>query len=223
MWAVVPAKDFTQAKQRLADVLSADQRRALFAAMFEDVLAALGATAALAGVLVVTRDATAAVLARRYGAVVLEEAANRGQSAAVATAAAWLAARHDAEGMLAVPGDVPLATAAEFAQVIAAHGASPAMTIVPARDGRGSNCLVCSPPELIDFQFGNDSCAPHLRAARAAGVTPRVLRLPGLGLDIDRPDDLAALVQMSGYTRAQQWLRANAVAERLAANRVASA
>ena len=73
LWAVVPVKDLQHAKQRLAGVLAAAERQALFAAMLEDVLAALAASAGLAGMLVVTRDPRAQVLAARYGARVLVE------------------------------------------------------------------------------------------------------------------------------------------------------
>lgn len=205
MWAVLPAKNFDDAKQRLAGVLNTAERRDLFAAMFEDVLEALCAVEALDGVLVVTRDAMAARIANRHGARVLREDANRGQSAAVEAAAAWLCAR-DADGMVAVPGDVPLVTASEIVRVLAAHGSAPAMTIVAARDGRGSNCIACSPPDLIAFRFGNDSFQPHLREAAARGVTPAILKLPGLGLDIDRPDDLAMLIGTAGECRARSWL-----------------
>ena len=50
IWALVPVKDLRDAKQRLADVLDADERRALFRAMLEDVLAVLAACRSLAGV-----------------------------------------------------------------------------------------------------------------------------------------------------------------------------
>jgi 2-phospho-L-lactate guanylyltransferase len=215
MWAVLPAKDFNDAKQRLSGVLDAEARRGLFRAMYEDVLGSLCAVEGLRGVLVVTRDDTAAALAERQGAKVLSEDENRGQTAAVEAAASWLAGQ-GAEGMLAVPGDVPLAAPAELAEVLAAHRTGRGMTIVPARDERGSNCIAVSPPDLISFHFGNDSFQPHLRAAKAAGVTPKILRLPGIGLDIDRPDDLAALVASEGESRAQVWLRETGLAERLA-------
>jgi len=221
MWAVLPAKNFDDAKQRLAGVLNADERRDLFAAMFEDVLETLRAVAALDGVLVVTRDDTAASIAERHGAHVLREDANRGQTAAVEAAAAWLR-EQGADGMLAVPGDIPLATASEVERVLAAHQAAPAMTIVPARDERGSNCIACSPPGLIAFRFGNDSFQPHLREAAARGVAPVIVKLPGIGLDIDRPDDLAILIGMPGECRAQRWLRDNAVAARLARGKTAA-
>jgi len=144
------------------------------------------------------------------------EAENRGQTAAVEAAAVWLSGQ-GADGMLAVPGDVPLVPPAEIEAVLAAHDTARGMTIVPARDERGSNCIACSPPDLISFHFGNDSFQPHLRAAEAAGVTPKILRLPGLGLDIDRPDDLAMLVAAPGESYAQTWLRKNGIADRVAA------
>ncbi len=90
------------------------------------------------------------------------------------------------------------------------------MTIVPAQDERGSNCIAVSPPDLISFHFGNDSFKPHLQAAEEVGVTPKIVRLPGIGLDIDRPDDLAALIDAEGNSRAQKWLREAGIAQRLA-------
>src|SRR5919106_4532190 len=82
LWAVVPVKDLQHAKQRLAGALSAAERRGLFAAMLEDVLAALAASERLAGILVVTRDVQAQNLAARYEARGLIEPANRGPTPA---------------------------------------------------------------------------------------------------------------------------------------------
>ncbi|MGH6919962.1 MAG: 2-phospho-L-lactate guanylyltransferase, partial [Geminicoccaceae bacterium] len=91
LWAVLPVKDLRHAKQRLAGVLDAAERQALFAAMLEDVLEALAASEGLAGILVVTRDVQARDLAARYGARVLVEPANRGHTAASTLGAATLA------------------------------------------------------------------------------------------------------------------------------------
>ena len=215
MWAVLPFKDLAAAKERLAAVLDLEERRHLFRAMAEDVLAVLVGVGVLDGVMVVSRDPAAAALARRYGARLLGEAANRGHSAAVAAAAAVLAGE-GADGMIQVPGDVPLVSEAEIRQVLDAHGPAPAMTIVPARDRRGSNCVVCSPPEAVPLRFGDDSFFPHLAAARARGLEPKVVVLPGLGLDIDTPDDLAQLVHRPPSSRAQDYLSASGIAARLA-------
>lgn len=200
IWAVVPVKEFADAKQRLAPALAAAQRRRLAAAMLQDVLAVLAAAPALAGLIVVTCDPEARALAERFGARIIGEHARAGQTAAV-TAAASMLAREGADGMLAVPGDIPLIEAAEVAAVLAAHGPPPAFTIVPAHDGRGSNAVLCSPPDAVPLAFGNDSFQPHLEAARGRGIEPMVLRLPGIGLDIDNPADLAQLVQSARRRR----------------------
>ncbi|MGA7264466.1 MAG: hypothetical protein WA709_31550, partial [Stellaceae bacterium] len=63
MWAVVPVKELDRAKERLAQVLPPDRRRALMLAMLEDVLTALAATPGLGGLAVVTVDAAARRLA----------------------------------------------------------------------------------------------------------------------------------------------------------------
>ena len=213
-WAVVPVKSLADAKTRLSPVLSPDERRCLFALMLEDLLTALTAARGLAGILLVTGDTEATALARRFGARLLAETAGRGQSAAVATPAEALGETGTA-AMLALPGDVPLTTAAEIETLLAAHGTAPAVSIVPAADGHGTNGLLCSPPGIIPFHFGDDSFAPHRDAARRQGIEPAVLKLPGLGLDIDRPRDLVELLKRPHRTGTQAWLATSGIARRL--------
>ena len=216
--AVLPIKDFRQAKQRLAGFLSAVERRLLAEAMAEDVLETLSQVSELSEIIVVTRDERAFELAARHGARVLAEPSNDGQSAAVERAAAAMD-RAGAESLLQVPGDVPGASADEIAAVLAAHGrasdGAPAVTLVPSYDRRGTNCVLCSPPDALPFAFGHDSFEPHCEAARAQGIAPRIIALPGLGLDIDTPDDLRAFVARPAAGRTLDYLRESGIAERL--------
>jgi 2-phospho-L-lactate guanylyltransferase len=200
VWAVVPVKELDWAKERLAPVLPPEMRQALMLAMFEDVLAALTAAPGLAGLAVVTVDEAARRLATRYGARIMEIGARDGHTGAV-TAAARLLDEEGCRGMLTLPGDIPLVTAAEITQLLEAHAAPPAFTIVPSRDERGSNAIICSPPDTVPLRFGEDSFFPHLRAAKACGIDPTVLRLPGIALDVDTPEDLAAFARLPSPTR----------------------
>jgi 2-phospho-L-lactate guanylyltransferase len=193
VWAAVPVKEFAGAKQRLAPLLTPEQRQALAAAMVEDVLAVL-ADAPLAGVIVNTVDPLATELARRFGARVVTDNARDGHTGAVAAMARILAAE-GREAMLTVPGDIPRVTASEIAAVIEARRPPPSLTIVPAHDERGSNAVLCSPPLVMPLHFGDDSFLPHLAAARAVGIEPTILRLPGIALDIDQPLDMQALLR----------------------------
>lgn len=193
VWAAVPVKEFAGAKQRLSSLLTPEQREALAAAMLEDVLAALAA-APLAGIMVNTLDPVATELARRYGARVVTDDARSGHTGAVTAMARILAAEgHD---MLTVPGDIPRVTAAEIAAVVEAHRPAPSLTIVPAHDELGSNAMLCSPPLVMPFRFGDNSFFPHLATARALGIEPTIVKLPGIGLDIDQPEDVQALLRI---------------------------
>jgi 2-phospho-L-lactate guanylyltransferase len=214
LWAVVPVKDLQHAKQRLAAVLDAAERQALFAAMLEDVLAALAASTGLAGILVVTRDPLAQDLAARYGARLLVEPANRGHTAASTLGAATLAAE-DAAGMLQLPADLPLVTSADIDAVLQAHGGAPSITLAPSRDRLGSNAVACSPPDLLPLRFGDDSFYPHLERARALGIEPAIVERDGLALDVDTPADLAAFLDTPSQTRAYAYLTRSGIAERI--------
>ena len=216
MWAAVPVKDMAEAKTRLSPALAPKERRQLFRLMLEDVLAALVEVPKLAGVMVVTRDEEVASLGTTYGVRILLEAENCGQSAAVAHAAITLKSE-GVTGLLTVPADVPLMTAELVEQLLFIQAPAPAVTIVPDTNGRGTNALLCSPPDLIDFHFGDDSFQPHLAEARRHGCKPAVIYMPDIGLDIDRPDDLAKLIAGPGATRAQAWLNDSGIARRLAA------
>jgi 2-phospho-L-lactate/phosphoenolpyruvate guanylyltransferase len=217
LWAVVPVKDLHHAKQRLADVLSADERQGLFAAMLEDVLAALAASEGLAGILVVTRDPQARDLAVRYGARVLQEPANRGHTEASMFGAATLA-KQGVVGMVQVPADIPLLTPADIDAVLLAHASAPSITLAPSRDQRGSNAVACSPPDLLPLRFGDDSFFPHLERARSLGIEPAIVERSGLALDIDTPADLAALLAAPSATRAYAYLLESGIADRLDAS-----
>ena len=87
IWCVIPIKDLVNAKTRLSPALTSEERRNLFQAMAEDVLAAAAAATKLDGILVLTNDPDATKLAKRYGARVEGEPANVGQLEAVSRAA----------------------------------------------------------------------------------------------------------------------------------------
>jgi 2-phospho-L-lactate guanylyltransferase len=196
--AAVPVKDLVNAKQRLMRVLDARERRELAQAMLVDVLRALGG-AGLDRVWVVTRDPEATALARAFGAEPLAEPENRGHTAAVATAQAE-AVRVGADAFLTIPGDVPCVTAAEIRAVVGARPAPPAVVFTPSRSGLGTNGVLLAPPSAMRLRFGEPSFDSHLSAAHALRLETRVVPLPGLGLDVDDREDLAALLTTGAGT-----------------------
>lgn len=218
IWAVIPIKNMEDAKTRLAPDLSPAERRGLFEAMAEDVIAAARTSQGVARTLILSNDARARELAVRYGCDVASEPANIGQSEAVARAAA-IAMEAGAEGVLTLPADAPLATADEIASVIARHpNARPAITIVPDHARRGSNCLVLTPGDLIPLHFGHTSFEPHLAEVAKLGLQANILDdLPGIALDIDTADDLKQALATGLASRAMEFARTRGIAARLGA------
>ena len=184
---VVPAGALGAAKSRFAPLLGEADRAALALAMLGDVLEAV--LAAHAGpLLVVTPDARCAEAARAAGAAALADA-GAGYNAAVRLALASDEAR--AAGAAAiVPADQARARPAELREALAALREAE-VVIAPSLDG-GTGLLGLRPPDALAPAFGPDSAAAHERAARRAGRSLALLRLPSLALDIDTADDLAA-------------------------------
>jgi len=216
-WAILPVKEMAGAKQRLAPLLSPEERVGLMRVMLRDVLAALSAAQGLAGIALVTLDPWAEALAQEHGARIIAEGAREGHTGAVTSAAAVL----QVEGVtriLTLPGDIPAAKPMEIEALIAAASAAPAFIIAPAHDEQGSNAILMSPPNAVRLRFGEDSYFPHLAAARAAGIAPQILHLPGIAMDIDHPPDIARFgrVPEAKSTQTLLWLQQHGILNRLA-------
>lgn len=212
--AALPVKDLANAKERLIPLLSPAERQTLARAMLEDVLNALR-LAPLDQILVVTRDPEVMELARGFTASILEEEANLGHTEAVALAQHHAAA-NGADRFLTIPGDVPLVTAEEIAMICRSAPSVPGALFVPSRSGLGTNGALLTPPEIMPLKFGEPSFQNHLAAARARGIEPVLLPLAGLGLDIDDPEDLRALIEHGEPSRAGRVLQDLGLAGRLA-------
>lgn len=192
--AILPIKTFGAAKQRLSDALTPGARAALAQAMFSDVLGALRHARRVDATVVVTGDPRAQGAARADRMHVIADAAQAGQSAA-----ALLGIEHAREEgfdrAILLPGDTPLLEPAELDRLLdRCEAAGNGVGIVPDRHGEGTNALVLHPPDAIEPGFGRGSLDRHVQAARAAGVPHAVEPVRSLGLDVDTPDDLAALV-----------------------------
>lgn len=212
---LIPVKSLENAKQRLAPLLDAAQRRAFAAAMLEDVLSAVASWRERPPVAVITADPHARALAQQHGFDVIEDPAEPGESGAVEIATR-VCEQRGCDASLVIPADIPLLTADELAILLSAAPHA-GVVLAPSADMRGSNAVLRRPAGLIPLRFGDDSCMPHLRAARATGKPFCVVSLPGIALDVDRPADLAALLAAPGSTRSQELLRSWRLEERLQA------
>ena len=214
MWAIVPVKTFVHAKQRLRRVLDSHERAELSRVMLEDVLSVLSFSNRFAGVAVVTGDMEASELSRKLGARIIADPYDYGQSAAVSSAVTELV-KEEVETVAVIPGDVPLVTAAEIHLLHDSHRETPSLTAAPAHDYDGTNALLCSPPAVIQFKFGEGSFSKHISLAKGVGIVPNIIRCDGLGLDIDTPSDLMARIAAPTISRAQSYLHDKGIASRV--------
>lgn len=189
--AVVTAKRFDQAKQRLAGSVAGDLRAELVSAMLADVLDATSASRTLSRTLVVTGEPAAAEIARLAGAEVVEDPDDGGHNDAAALGVRR-ALEVGAECVVLLPGDCPLLDPRELDRLLTGLP-DPFVAIVPDRHGSGTNSLVLVPPDVISPSFGEGSCERHVGIARAAGVPHVVEPVETLGLDLDTPADIVAL------------------------------
>ena len=190
-------KRFGHAKQRLLDALDRPQRAAVVKAMLADVLNAVAAVEAIERVIVVTGEGRAQRLAlahaRRSGTPleVLEDPDDAGHSRA-ATLGIIRALHHGAACVALLPGDCPLLDSGELGAALA-RMAPGRVAVIQDRHGTGTNALLLCPADAIGPAFGEGSAERHRQRAKRAGYEVASEPVPSLGLDLDTPEDLAAL------------------------------
>jgi 2-phospho-L-lactate guanylyltransferase len=203
---LVPVKNLADAKQRLAAVLTPEERFALAQAMCEDVLQALARWRERPAVAVVTSDPFARALAMRLNFDVIADD-NSGETNAIEVATAACKAR-GAESTLVIPADIPLIDGSELQAIVnrVPQGRGGAV-LVPDAAGRGTNAAWRMPADLFPLRFGNDSFLPHRAAGEATGFPCVVLGLSGIARDVDRPEDLGELATADGDRLSQRLVR----------------
>lgn len=211
-WALVPVKTLAGAKSRLAPALTPAERGELASCMASDVLRALRACPAIAGIVLLARDDEAGELAREFDCRVVTDDPQLALAANLQEAAAVLA-REGVRTLLILPTDLPTLTAADVGALLAAHAAG--VTVVPAERDGGTNALVLTPPDAAPCLFGPDSARRHLDAARRRGLTASRLELPAFARDIDTVDDVLWLCSQADGGTARDYLVRAALCPRI--------
>lgn len=175
---LIPIKDFTSAKERLAERLDAGQRAGLAQRLAEGVVAA----AAPLEVAVVCDDEVVASWAAALGAHVIRVL----RPGLIAAVEAGVTALRDqgVDLVTIVHGDLPFPEDLPNLPVI------DGVTIVPDRHDDGTNVLTV--PTAFDFSFayGPNSFSRHVEEANRRGLIVEVVKHPQLSIDIDSAGDL---------------------------------
>src|SRR5262245_986356 len=187
---LLPVKDFQYAKQRLRSALDALSRSELARAMLSDVLNVLADARVPDRVVVFTASNDIARMAEPFGFDVIREGSVQGHSTAVNQMVRELSS--SSSRILSMAADLPTLVPKEIDFIL--NAATQPITIIPSRDGTGTNGVVFNPPACIAMEYGEGSFRRHLSKAAAAGFSADVLNVPGMAFDIDTPEDLAAFV-----------------------------
>lgn len=197
--AILPIKRFGHAKQRLAGALGNGTRSAMAAAMVADVLTALERSDSIDAIVAVSAEPEVKAHAVESDLALVADPTEEGQSSA-AMAGLARAADLGFEVALLVPGDCPMMSPADL-DALTAAAVRADVVIVPDRHGTGTNALAMRAAGPFEPQFGPGSRERHVAQAEARELSFLVEHLPSLALDVDTPDDLAALMDALEETR----------------------
>jgi 2-phospho-L-lactate/phosphoenolpyruvate guanylyltransferase len=203
----VPVKALARAKGRLASVLTPTERAALTLTMLEDVLDAATALPGWQPWVISPDQSVLEVAARRRARPVHEE--EPGLAAAIRQIEEEAAT---ADALAVVLGDLPLATPEALARALQTLGP---VVAVPSASDAGTNVLLRRPPDAIPPRFGTDSFRKHRQAAELHDIPFAVVHSPELAFDLDRPEDVAALVSARSRSRTRAICLDLGLAERL--------
>ncbi|MBB3713369.1 2-phospho-L-lactate guanylyltransferase [Limimaricola variabilis] len=188
----IPMKDPRDAKTRLGLALTPEERGQLALSLFRvtvnrlrDAIEGLGPQIDLA---VVSASPTIREEAETLGLRVIDDGGAASLSLAVEAAANW-ATTHGYDALCVLPGDLADPDPVDLAWLLDHPLEDATAVICPAKD-LGTNALMVPLPCPFAFAYGAKSTIRHRRAAEAAGLTPVMMPLGSLRVDIDTVADL---------------------------------
>src|SRR6202035_3512119 len=185
-YALIAIKQRVRCKTRLSETLAPAARLQLVRSMLATVISAARADRTVRQIVVVSpeRDAVPADVP-----VIVDTGEDLNSAL---TEAHRVLLEFGWREVVILPADLPPITAADIDGLTHA-GRIGGFAIAPDTAGSGTNALCLVSAQAFRFQFGFASQRPHLREAERMGLSPQVVRLPGLQFDVDSPADLSRL------------------------------
>lgn len=188
---VIPMKSPQRSKQRLANSMTNEARESLSLNLFNNTLDFFQQHFPMLDVLVVSESLEVLTLAQSYEANTLFDDGANGLNGALSFACDWVK-KSGYDSQLIIPGDIAVLDPQEIVALMeAAQDAQ--VVIAVAKDG-GTNALLTTPPNAIDFEYGHASASAHKANAVSNQLVCRSLNFTNLALDIDHSEDLQVAV-----------------------------
>jgi len=197
--AIIPVRSLTTGKSRLAPAVTPEVRRDLTKRMLAITLGACRNSEVIDQVLVISPDVDVLAFAHAIDHEVIGIRQNDPTPGLIPALdqARRVGAVNRFDALLILFADLPLVIGEDVADLVGTPGQ---IVIAPDQHRAGTNALLLrrGPADLSEFRFrfGVGSFAAHVDEARKLDIDPAIVELPGLGFDLDTPDDLGNLVSL---------------------------
>ncbi|MBE0512793.1 2-phospho-L-lactate guanylyltransferase [Candidatus Bathyarchaeota archaeon] len=193
VFVIIPVKRLDNAKSRLSSLLTDDERKCFCLKMLEDVLGTVKSTERPHETVVVSKDPIVSKIAKNFDAAYLEER-KAGLNKTVSEAVDWCVER-GAASVLVLPADVPLVAPTDLNRIFT-FGEKVSMVICPSRNGKGTNALLLTPPNVSPTFYGPHSFQRHIKEAKKLKISFHRYRSSRIALDIDTVKDLTYFISL---------------------------
>lgn len=184
--AIIPMKPLNRSKTRLAGTLSPEGRARLSLAMFTRVLSAATQSSA-DEVWVLGGDSEIKRATIQSGATWLQD---DGDGLNDSLNICFRKAFGQGLAAMYLAGDLPFVTSEDVDAMVEAFSSSQNLVLAPAHRDRGTNSIVAPCGSGFYAALGDSSFERHKKLAESLKLDFTICDRPGLGLDLDTPDDL---------------------------------
>ena len=193
VFVIIPVKRLDDAKSRLSSLLTDNERKCFCLKMLEDVLGTVKSTKCPHETVVVSKDPMVSKIAKNFDAAYFKER-KTGLNKTVSEAIDWCVER-GAASVLVLPADIPLVAPTDLNRIFT-FGEKASMVISPSRNGRGTNALLLTPPNVSPTFYGPHSFQRHIKEAKKLKISFHRYRSSRIALDIDTVKDLTYFISL---------------------------
>ena len=189
---IIPMKPLDKSKTRLSRKFNKEQRGDLALGMLRRVISAVrGASQEVFWV--VGGDRRVRDLTRNSGGMWLED---QGRNLNDTLDKSFDLASEHRQSAMYLASDLPFLKASDLHSLLRASQRKNNISLAPARRDGGTNAVLVPDGLLFRPKLGKQSFLKHLSQAAELGISVAICYSPGLGFDLDTPEDLEAYEHM---------------------------
>lgn len=197
-WAAIPMKPLREAKSRLKELLSEEEKDKLVITLYRHSLALMRDNRKLNAFAVITADDELKKIAESYGAHVVEESRPSGLNNSLKQALPYFI-QQKVDNLLILPGDLPYLNQPVLLDLAREMEKSNLLVVGPDHDLEGTNALFFNPLWKMKFHYGEGSFHKHIQFGKEARYSVKLYVSDALKFDIDSPKDLKQHEKMVNF------------------------